>query len=262
MKRRAEQPPKTSRLSLALAALLSAPFALLSLTSSVGCDDDPSALTRRGLEGDSCTRTDDCEVPLRCFENACTVPLGSSCAFDGTLPAGYGPGPGPSASKGPWSQCDECLDTQCEAAEAACGADCRAIEACIESTCVHLGAIGSPEEGECLTSCQNRFPAGKEQHLALVNCAVTHTCSPPCTFYPQDYDLCRTFMNNGDCAGWKKLCEDSTCCVNYRNCISICTGVASCLECGNTADGAQGRAISEAYETCVAKECTSESWIP
>ncbi len=250
-----------SRFSLVLVALVCAPFVLLSLTAASGCGDNPLDEPRRGLEGDTCMKTDDCEVPLRCLASVCTVPVGGG-GFDGTLPAGYGPGPGPSASKGPWSQCDECLEGECGALDTACGEDCRSIEACIESTCVHLSETGSTDEGECFTACQNRFPAGKTQHLALVDCAVKQTCSPPCTFYPQDYDLCRTFMNNGDCAGWKKFCEDTPSCVNYRNCISICTTIEACLECSNSTEGATGRAISEAYQKCMAGECLTESWIP
>jgi len=225
-----------------------------------GCGEEQLE-PRRGLVGDSCTRTDDCEVPLRCIKNECVAPAPSG-GFDGGLPDGFGPGPGPSASEGPWSQCDECLEGQCGAQEKACGSDCLAIEACIESTCVHLSETGSQDEGECFVSCQNRFPDGKSQHVALVNCATKHTCSPPCTFYPQDYDLCRMFMNNGDCAGYKAYCESVPECSAYRDCIAVCASIEDCLACDDTPAGSKGKAILESYEKCIASECLVESWMP
>jgi len=224
------------------------------------CGDNENTL-RRGLAGDTCSRTDDCTEPLRCVKSTCTEPP-SSIPDAGINPDAFGPGPGPSAKDGPWSQCDMCLEGECATAEKNCGADCQSIEACIETTCVHLSELGSPDEGNCFTQCQGKHPAGKDQHLALVNCAVDTKCQPPCTFYPQDYDLCRTFMNNGDCYGLNNACEASLNCKNFRDCIKFCSSLADCLACDDTPEGAEGRALLEAYETCVASECTTESWIP
>jgi len=95
-----------------------------------------------------------------------------------------------------------------------------------------------------------------------VNCAQTHTCSPPCTFYPQDYDLCRTFMENGDCNGYKKACEASVDCTTYRDCRNLCGTLAECLACDDTPESAKGKQLLELYESCIASECVIESWIP
>jgi len=216
---------------------------------------------RRGFSGDSCARTDDCADPLRCTDNICTEPP-SSLSDAGINPDAFGPGPGPSASEGPWSACDTCLEKECATAEKNCGADCQAIESCIETTCAHLSEIGSPDESTCFTQCQGKHAAGKDQHLAVVNCAVDTKCQPPCTFYPQDYELCRTFMNNGDCYGINNACEASLDCKNFRDCIKSCASLADCLACDDTPAGVAGRALLEAYESCVSAECLTESWIP
>jgi hypothetical protein len=243
-------------------ALLGAPCSLVWLSASSGCQEDEGLEVRRGFAGDSCTRTDDCEVPLRCRENECVAPPPTGNLDAGVLPDGFPPGPGPSADEGPWSQCDECLENECGVAEKACGDECHAIEGCIESTCVHLSETGSPDEGACFVYCQDRFPGGKAQHIAVVECAIEHQCSPPCTFYPQDYDICRTFMNNGDCHGYRAYCESNVNCTTYRDCISLCSSIDDCLACDDTSEGIAGRQILEAYEACVAAECLTESWIP
>jgi hypothetical protein len=246
------------RTAWARVALIATPlFVLVGLFVSA-CSDEENPF-RRGFTGDSCSRTDDCADPLRCVDNVCTEPP-SSLADAG--PDAFGPGPGPSASEGPWSACDECLEMECSAAEKNCGPDCRAIQGCIETTCVGLSASASMDEGECQIQCQSKHAAGKDQHLAVVNCAVDTKCQPPCTFYPQDYDLCRTFMNNGDCYGYNQACENSLNCKNFRDCISFCASLPDCLACDDTPELAQGRAILEAYELCVAAECVAESWIP
>ena len=248
---------------LVFLSLFGAPLVFAWLAGAAGCNEDPELEPRPGFPGDSCTKTDDCAVPLRCIENVCVAPGGGSGGGDGGVePDGFGPGPGPSADAGPWSQCDECLEGACGAAEAACGADCHNIEACIETLCANLSATGSPDEPACLQYCQGRFPAGKDQHLAVVNCAQDVMCSPPCTFYPQDYDLCRTFMNNGDCTGYMKACDADTRCSTYRDCVKFCGTIADCTACDDTADATEGRKKLEAYEQCVAGECLTESWIP
>lgn len=246
------------RAGWARVAFAATPLLVLLGSFVSACSDDENPF-RRGFAGDSCTRTDDCADPLRCRDNVCTVPPSTV-----TNPDIFGPGPGPSASEGPWSACDECLEQKCGAAEKNCGPDCRAIQGCIETTCIGLSAAGSMDEGACQIQCQSKFPGGKDQHLAVVNCAVDPNtmCSPPCTFFPQDYDLCRNFMNNGDCFGYNKACEADLNCRNFRDCVSFCATLPDCLACDDTAEKAQGRALFEAYETCVAAECLTESWIP
>lgn len=241
-------------------ALVALPILMLAGVFLSACDSDEDAF-RRGFTGDGCSKTDDCAEPLRCLENVCTEPP-SSIPDAGGNPDAFGPGPGPSAKDGPWSACDECLEMECAAAETGCGPDCQSVEACIETTCVHLSEIGSPDESNCFQHCQGKSSAGKDQHLAVVNCAYDTKCQPPCAFYPQDYDLCRTFMNNGDCYGYNAACEASLNCKNFRDCIKFCSSLQDCLACDDTPEGVEGRAILEAYEACVASECLTESWIP
>lgn len=241
------------------AALVMTPLVLLVATFVAACSDEENEF-RRGFTGDSCSRTDDCAEPLRCVSNVCREPPSS---LDGGInPDDFEPGPGPSASEGPWSQCDMCLESTCGAAEKDCGPECIAIEACIETTCRNLSELGSMDEGACFTQCQNKHPGGKAQHLAVVNCALDTTCQPPCTFYPQDYDFCRGFMNNGDCFGINNACEANQNCKNFRDCVLFCGDLQECLACDDTPEGIEGRAYLEAYETCVARECLTESWLP
>ncbi|UQA58018.1 hypothetical protein [Polyangium aurulentum] len=242
------------RARYALLALFGPPAAILWLSMAGACLGDAPSDARRGLPGDSCTRTDDCEVPLRCRKNVCTDPVGSTDA--GVQ------GDGPSADAGPWSQCDECLEGTCGEAEKACGPECQAIEACVEMVCGNLSSVGSPDEGKCQQQCQNEHPDGLTQHLAVVNCALEDLCKPPCVPYPQDYEACRNFMDKGDCADELSACKGSPSCGLYRDCSSLCTTLQECLACDDTPEGLEGKAILEAYEQCVASECTTESWIP
>ncbi|HRI66593.1 MAG TPA: hypothetical protein PK156_20230 [Polyangium sp.] len=241
------------------AALVASPLLFILGTFVSACGDEENGF-RRGFSGDSCSRTDDCADPLRCVNNVCIEPTPTGGIT--INPDDFEKGPGPSASEGPWSQCDMCLEGNCAMAEKACGPDCVAIEACIETTCKHLSELGSDEESPCFIQCQNKYPGGKAQHVALVDCAFMTTCQPPCTFYPQDYDFCRGFMNNGDCYGIQKACDENVNCKNFRDCVSFCTTLQDCLACDDTAQGIEGRAYLEAYETCVARECLTESWIP
>lgn len=204
-------------------ALVATPLLLLSGSLVSACTDDEDPF-RRGFSGDTCSETDDCAEPLRCLKNVCTEPP-SSITDAGNDPDAFGPGPGPSADAGPWSACDNCLESVCGVAEKACGPECLALEACIETTCAHLSAIGSPDESNCFVHCQGQHPQGKEQHLAVVDCAVGTTCQPHCAYYPQDYDFCRTFMNNGDCYGYGAACEASLNCKNFAT-ASSCAAVS------------------------------------
>ncbi len=161
-----------------------------------------------------------------------------------------------------WSECDTCLATTCAAEEAACNSECLAVQACIETVCPNLSATGSPEEGQCQKKCQGEYPDGSVSHLALVNCVIDAACSPPCTFFPQDNDLCRAFMTKGACKDANQACKDSLDCQNYKDCVSTCKTLAECISCDNTPAGLAGRKVLEAYELCVAGECMAEAWLP
>jgi hypothetical protein len=240
-------------MAAAAASILAAPLLF------AGCDDAPSQ-PRRGGAGASCERTNDCEAPLSCIGEVCGGP-GSD---GGTEDAGTGgSGGGTNTDAGAWSACDECLDTECKDSLAACDGECLAIEACIEAQCKHLGDLGNDaEEGACFVACQSAHSSGKEKHLAVVNCAQETTCLPPCVPYPQDFEGCREFMDNGICKDERGACEASLDCKNYRECVSVCKTASECITCDDTPAGSAGRALLEAYELCVATECISESWLP
>ena len=221
-----------------------------------------------------CRLNSDCQLGRVCRNGSCDpgcdgpldCPPSETCVLGSCVSPG-GQGGGNSGSSGgvdpgPWSQCDECLETECGVAEKNCGPNCRAIEACIETICAHLSELGSADEGPCFVQCQSEHAAGKEQHVTAANCANDTKCQPPCTFYPQDYDLCRTFMTNGDCAAYSAACEASLSCKSFRQCIETCSSLQDCLACDDSSAGTEGRALLEAFETCIATECLSESWIP
>ncbi len=108
------------------------------------------------------------------------------------------------------------------------------------------------DEGQCQVKCQGEHADAKQTHLALVNCAAAAACSPPCTFYPQDYDLCRSFVNKGSCAAANQACKDSSECQTYKDCVTTCKTIAECIACDDSAAGLAGRKVLEAYEVCVA----------
>lgn len=161
------------------------------------------------------------------------------------------------------SACDQCVDMTCGAEETACDGECIAIQACLETVCFNLSMIGAAaEEGQCQTKCQGEHPDGKASHIAVVNCAVDAKCSPPCTFYPQDYDACRSFMTKGPCQTANQACKDSNECQTYKDCVSTCTTLKECIACDDTPGGLAGRKLLESYELCVAGECTAQAWLP
>jgi hypothetical protein len=160
------------------------------------------------------------------------------------------------------SMCDECADTACAAEEAACDGECLAVQACLETVCFNLSAIGAmAEEGQCQVKCQGDHPEGKDNHIALVNCANDAKCSPPCTFYPQDYDICKSFMTKGPCKDANQACKDSNDCQTYKDCVSTCMTQKDCIACDDSPSGFAGRKLLESYELCVASECTAEAWL-
>lgn len=161
------------------------------------------------------------------------------------------------------SVCDECVDTACGAQEAACDGECLGIQACLETVCFNLSMIGAmAEEGQCQAKCQGEHPDGKASHIAVVNCAIDAKCSPPCTFYPQDYDDCRSFMTKGPCQAANQACKDSNDCQTYKDCVGTCMTLKECIACDDTPSGLAGRKLLESYELCVAGECTAQAWLP
>lgn len=247
------------RRSRALPAMLvSALLAALAPSAFAGCGSNEEP--RRGGLGESCERTDDCEAPYSCVEHVCSDPN----AVDAGDAGDSGPPfeAGPSADAGPWGPCDECLDDECAAELAACDGECQAIEACIETLCTNLSAIGSADEGACQKYCQDKHPGAKDKHLAVVDCALSMVCNPPCTLYPDDYDKCTLFMNQGDCHAQREACNASNDCQTYKDCVLLCGTLKDCLACDDTPEGAAGHQIYDAYEQCIARECVSESWLP
>ena len=241
-------------LGLSLAALLIGSFA------SCGSSDTPPL----GGPGATCTKAADCESSLSCIDSVCADPGGmggggagggtSSNTSSGTTSTGTGPS---------WGVCDSCLEMQCAAEQAACNGECLAVQGCLETVCANLSAIGATaDEGKCQVKCQDDHPDGKQPHLALVNCANDATCSPPCTFYPQDYELCRSFMTKGACSATNQACKGSSECQTYKDCVTTCQTVAECIACDDSATGLAGRKVLEAYELCIAGECTTASWLP
>ena len=64
-----------------------------------------------------------------------TTSTGSTTASTGTVLPG---------------DCNKCLDTTCAAEEKACDSECRAVQACLETVCANLSAIGNmADEGMC-----------------------------------------------------------------------------------------------------------------
>lgn len=161
--------------------------------------------------------------------------------------------------------CGQCLDAACATEKAACDSECLAIEACIETVCSHLSSIGSIEEGQCQVQCQSLHLAGKQKHLALVNCAISAwpDCRA-CSSYPFDYEACVTkhSSDGGACKDEYDACNASNDCVQYRQCVASCTTLAACLACDDTTEGQNGSAIYFAYQECIAPHCIEESWLP
>jgi hypothetical protein len=233
---------------------------------------------RLGAAGDSCTKTDDCESPLTCTRMICTDPnqppdggaggmggaggsTGSSSASSTSVSATVS---GSTGSGKPFNACDICLKMTCAKELGACDDECVAIEACLETVCTHLSALGAmPDEGECQTKCQGEHAASKDKHLALVNCVIGATvCLPPCVPYPDDFTACVAYQDKVPCAASKAACKASPDCQKYQDCVSACSTYADCIACDDTPSGLAGRQLLETYEHCVSAECIAVSWIP
>lgn len=277
----------TSRLRATLALLL-----LLGAAAACGSD------FRRGGNGETCGRTDDCEAPLVCIAMTCRPPgsagssaggagaggttggaggtTGGSGGTAGSAPAGGTGGAGEAGGTGGAGAsggtggtggvvldpelCAACLDQECGAELTACDAECFALEACIEVLCTHLSAIGSPEEGQCQVHCQQAHSISKAKHIAVVNCVLGTNCAP-CSSYPFDHDACVAKADQGSCKAQRDACVASADCTQYRDCVAVCATLADCLACDDTAGGMAGAPLLTDYETCIAKECIAESWL-
>ncbi len=239
-------------LALSIAALLTGAFASC---SSADVPNGPGA---------TCTTNADCDSSLRCIDSVCTDPGGAGGGGGATSSSASSSSATTSTGTGmSWGVCDSCVEKQCAAELAACDGECLAIQGCLETVCANLSTIGAAaEEGQCQVKCQGDHPDGKQTHLALVNCADSSLCSPPCTFYPQDYEACRSFMTKGACSAVNQACKDSSECQTYKDCVTTCTTVAACIACDDSATGLAGRKVLEAYELCVAGECMTAAWLP
>jgi hypothetical protein len=210
------------------------------------------------------------------FACVSTLPSGAGGGVGGLPPAWSATGG--SAPTG--EACASCLDHECAAEKAACGADCYAIQACLDSVCFNLSAIASADEGLCQRYCQGLHSTGVPAHLAYVNCAYTQpqtvdggtgdagpidggtiTCLPPCLGYPYDYDLCVAAESAGPCKPALEACDASSECKAYEACAGACTSLAVCQACA-VAGGDAGEALYESYQLCLDRSCLAQGWLP
>ena len=224
---------------------------------------------RRGGQGASCDTTNDCEAPLTCIQNICGGPQGmggdgggqgGSTSSGGGSQGGSSSGGGPIGTGESISVCDDSLDAACEAQHDACDDACLGVEACIETVCHNIP--DATEEGQCFVYCQDSNPGGKAPHLALVDCAIASGCAPgECPFFPQSYDECKATMVTDQCASEAASCTGDVNCQAYQDCTSSCNTADDCISCSSTTEGTTGRALLEALNRCVARECLAESWL-
>ncbi|MCC6521242.1 MAG: hypothetical protein IT373_01145 [Polyangiaceae bacterium] len=270
--------PRSHRTTVVVTLSLGA----LALAASCASSGDDK---RRGDVGMSCRATDDCLEPLPCIAYVCGGPTGTgghtgsgatggggSGATGGGASGGGGSGSGATggggAGGGPacdgvgpgltLDSCDACLETDCHAELCQCGDACVGIEACLETVCRAL--TDAAQEGQCQVYCQGQNPGGKDAHVAVVNCAYTGACIPPCQPYPAAWNDCRAALNAGDCADERAACQGSADCLVYQACTDSCATSVDCIACAATLSGATGRILLETYERCIARECVAQSW--
>ena len=253
---------------------------------------------RRGGQGDSCEKTDDCESPLSCVDKVCGgKSSGATTGTGATTGSGGGGGTSSSSTSSTSSTtgststtattgstgsggngtggegtggsvpldsdaCHMCLAQVCASEEAACMADsdCYAIEGCIESQCGNLSAIGSSDEGQCQVNCQSKHAAAKQIHLNYAICADDSNCAA-CSSNPFDWNACRAKADAGACASALSDCSGSADCVAYQNCVASCTSLSECIACGTGTTEQAGQALAFAYETCIGTQCLAEAWL-
>jgi hypothetical protein len=160
------------------------------------------------------------------------------------------------------STCSACLAGHCTAEEAACDSECVAVQACLDAVCANLSATGASDEGSCQVHCQSLHPTGKATQLAVVDCAQTGSCVPPCADYSFDWDQCVAWSAKHACKAALDACNASSACTTYQACAATCTTLAGCLACAGASDGAAGEKLDEAYWQCTETECLAEGWLP
>ncbi len=129
--------------------------------------------------------------------------------------------------------------------------------------CWNLSALAAPDEGACQLHCQSLHPAGKQLHLAWVDCASSGGCQPPCAGYPYDYDQCVAAQNAGPCQPARDACTASnTDCQLYQACAAACTTFPDCALCAEGPGPAAGEALYEAYQLCLDTACFAQGWLP
>jgi hypothetical protein len=156
--------------------------------------------------------------------------------------------------------CQGCLAEACLPELAVCGADCIAIQACLDSYCVNLSASASPDEVTCQAYCQGLHPNGKQAHVAVASCVEASMCQPPCNGYSIDYDACQGAVNTGTCATASAACMASSDCQAFKACTSGCTSWSACEACGKSHPS--GEMLFEAYNECVEGICLTLGWLP
>jgi hypothetical protein len=159
------------------------------------------------------------------------------------------------------STCVGCLAQTCAPQLAACDQDCFGIQACLDTYCVNLSTIASPDEVACQAWCQSQHPAGKDAHVALVGCVQSSMCQPPCFGYSIDYRHCTGLEDdtNGPCYAQATACAGGDC-LAYKNCINACTTWASCQVCAQQYPA--GEAQFEDHQLCLEQACFLQGWLP
>jgi hypothetical protein len=159
------------------------------------------------------------------------------------------------------STCQGCIFQACSAELVACDADCTAIQACLDTYCVELSALASPDEAECQVYCQGLYPNGKAKHVALVSCVQGSMCQPPCNGYSIDYDECVAAQNTGACMTAYAPCSGAPGdCTNYKTCVSGCSTWPDCQRCATTFPA--GEMLYETYQSCLESTCLVLGWLP
>jgi hypothetical protein len=163
------------------------------------------------------------------------------------------------------AQCAACLETSCAVQRAACGAECYALQACLDAVCAGLAGSGGSEEAQCQVYCQGLHPAGKDQHVAYAACASTAPCggtSGSCSANPYDFQQCAANQRSGCCKSVVDACAANGDCSAYQACTASCSTLADCVSCGAGASQAVGRTLTEDLALCVEQTCFPEHWLP
>jgi hypothetical protein len=165
------------------------------------------------------------------------------------------------------SSCVGCLAQACAPQLAACDQDCFRIQACLDTYCINLSTIASPDEVACQAWCQSQYSAAKNAHVALVGCVQSSMCQPPCAGYSIDYRHCTSLEDAppgsdapaGPCYDKAMACTGGDC-LAYKNCINACTTWASCQVCRQ--QHPVGVVQFEDHQRCLYPACFLQGWLP